>query len=413
MPDRRWIVSQLSAREHYAIPRALHNRGALEHLYTDIWWSKGRNILRRVPDPFRSLANRYHADLPNHRVTAYNGRALWNSVRECFVSSDRERYEHYLNVGVDFAGHVRDSLLKRSDFDLDSSVFFGYDTGSLETLRALADTGCLTFVDQVDPGPVEKDLVLREAERWPGWARHLPVKYEPYQRRREREWAIADHVVVNSEWSKSALEQQGVSSEKLRVIPLAYSPSNDDILGADGDTRRSASQDAPITVLWLGSVILRKGIQYLVEAARQLSSTSVQIRVVGPIGITDRAIQRAPENMRFEGRVSRDRTSAMYRDADLFVLPTLSDGFAITQLEAMAHGLPVIATPRCGRVVTDGEDGRIISPRDADALAEAISSFASDRGRLQRMSRRARSTAQQYTLARVSDALLDIVDAES
>ena len=56
----------------------------------------------------------------------------------------------------------------------------------------------------------------------------------------------------------------------------------------------------------------------------------------------------------------------------MFVLPTLSDGFAITQLEAMAHGLPVVATPNCGRVVTDGEDGLIVPPADADALASAI-----------------------------------------
>ena len=59
---------------------------------------------------------------------------------------------------------------------------------------------------------------------------------------------------------------------------------------------------------------------------------------------------------RHPGRAARARcggTGKLYRSADLFVIPTLSDGFAITQLEAMAHGLPVIATPHCAEVIAE------------------------------------------------------------
>jgi len=69
------------------------------------------------------------------------------------------------------------------------------------------------------------------------------------------------------------------------------------------------------------------------------------------LGITPQAVATAPANVEFRGRVTRDRATREYLVADAFVLPTLSDGFAITQLEAMAHGLPVIVTPNCGAVV--------------------------------------------------------------
>jgi glycosyltransferase involved in cell wall biosynthesis len=149
-------------------------------------------------------------------------------------------------------------------------------------------------------------------------------------------------------------------------------------------------------------VVLRKGIQYLVEAARQLVDRPIRFVVIGPVGISTAAIASAPPNMEFLGRATRDRTAAAYRSADLFVLPTLSDGFAVTQLEAMSHGLPVITTPNCGEVVSHGLDGLVIPAGDAPALAAAIADLADDRPQLEAMSRRAVVKAQTFSLGDVA-----------
>jgi len=404
--SRPWIVAQIGAREHYAIPRALHENGYLKYLYTDAWCASGHSVLRRAPDPIRSFANRYHPDLSDATVRAFTIRTLWKEFRHrTGETTDEERYDQYIETGQHFATKVRDDLLVRDDFDPDTSVYFGYDTGCLETLIALQETGCLTIVDQMDPGRVEKEIVLEEAEQWPGWASQLPVLHEAYWTRRAREWERASLVVVNSEWSREALKRQGVREEKISILPLAYeTPSQASI------SVRPSSENTPLTVLWLGNVILRKGIQYLIQAARHLKKYNVEIRVVGPIGIRCEAIQSAPDNVTFFGPVARDQTSSIYQSADVFVLPTLSDGFAITQLEAMAHGLPVIATPRCGRVVEDGKDGFVIPPRDEQSLAEAIAKLADDREQIRKMGKHALSKAQQYTLNRIAKELISIAD---
>jgi glycosyltransferase involved in cell wall biosynthesis len=88
----------------------------------------------------------------------------------------------------------------------------------------------------------------------------------------------------------------------------------------------------------------------------------------------------------------------------------LSDGFAITQLEAMAHGCPVIATPNCGRVVTPEEDGLLVPPRDPEALAKAVLRCAQEQDLLSAMSRRAQHTAQRFTLDAYADRLLSVVE---
>jgi glycosyltransferase involved in cell wall biosynthesis len=109
--------------------------------------------------------------------------------------------------------------------------------------------------------------------------------------------------------------------------------------------------------------------------------------------------------MTFHGPVSRDGTEEFYRAADLFVLPTLSDGFALTQLEAMAHGLPVIATPNCGEVVSDGLDGLIVPASDSNALAEAFQLVIQDPDRLQAMGASTEAKLKQFSLSKLEENL--------
>lgn len=403
--SRQWIVAQIGAREHYAVPRLLHRRDHLYRLYTDAWCRKGNSFLQKMPEPLCSFANRFHEGVPSRKVRSYTGRALYHRLRRhlSWSGSSKNRFQHYMDVGADFASRVRNDLQSSVD-DWQHQVFFGYDTGSLEVLEFLADTPCVTIVDQMDPGRIHKRIAVEEAKNWPKWAKKAPAIHEPYEGRRTREWDLASVVVVNSEWSKQALVEQGVSAEKIVVIPLAYEPPR---IPQISSSRTAADV---LDVLWLGSVNLMKGIQYLVEAAQLLRDEPVQFRVVGPIEITEAAVQSSPENMHFRGRVSRDQTTKLYWDADVFVLPTLSDGFAITQLEAMAHGCPVITTPNCGRVVTPEEDGFLVPPRDPEALADAVLRCAEDREMLSAMSRQAQQTAQRFTLDAYADRLLSAVE---
>lgn len=148
----------------------------------------------------------------------------------------------------------------------------------------------------------------------------------------------------------------------------------------------------------LGQVNIRKGIPYLIEAARLMKGTPVQFDIVGPISIADQFVVSAPSNVRFHGSVTRDKVQNFYSQADVFVLPTISDGFALTQLEAMSHGLPVITTPNCGDVVTDGVDGFLVPARNAAALAEALLKLAEDPERLQAMQESARDRVTAFSL---------------
>jgi glycosyltransferase involved in cell wall biosynthesis len=396
-----WICSQIGAREHFAVPRALHQAGRLAALYTDFW--AGPIIHKMAVGRLRPLAARFHSDLDGQSaiVHSWNLRALgWEFfLRRKFDGdspSGRSPYHDFIEVGRRFAKCVREDLKRRPDLKPDS-IFFAYDTGALEALEWCRERGVKCILNQMDPNRVEVELVRSEEKQWPGWVSEAIQVPEEYFVRREQEWFLADRVVVNSEFSRQALLRQGVPPEKLAVVPLCYEPEK-----SQRPEVRSQKSKHPLRVLFLGQVILRKGIQYLVEAAKLLVNENIHFDVVGPIGISREAMATAPGNVTFHGRTGRDQAAAWYRRSHLFVLPTLSDGFAITQLEAMAHGLPVIATPCCGEVVSDGVDGFVVPARDAGALALAFQRYLTQPDLLPSQSAAALVKAGQFTLDRLA-----------
>jgi len=449
-----WICSQIGAREHYAIPLALHKAGRLATLYTDFWAGRA---LRRAQEmgvgrwklgALRSLAARQHPELDGGReigdgrwemegggqnakrskhrakIVSWNFRALWWEWLLRRKAKGGDLYLGYIEVGNRFAMRVKDVLKRRTDLGPDT-ICFAYDTGALETMEWCKEQGVKCVLNQMDPNRVEVELVRSEEKQWPGWALENIQVPKAYFVRREREWALADRVVVNSEFSRKALLQQGVPPEKLVVIPLCYErePGDGRSEMADGKAERRKQKSevggqwssgprgaSPLRVLFLGQVILRKGIQYLLAAARQLERENIHFDVVGSIGISKEAMATAPANVTFHGRAGRDQASDWYRRSHVFVLPTLSDGFAITQLEAMAHGLPVITTPCCGAVVSDGVDGFIVPPRDAEAMAEALQRYLAEPDLLQTHQKAAIKKSNQFTLRRLAENLRRVED---
>lgn len=400
----RWIVAQEGSRQTYAVPVAFQLLDTLKLLYVDIWCRWGRPLLRCGPAGARAFATRFHSEIPLDRVVSFTPVAtLWRTAQNLRRkgTSRAQLSEEFCSFGRWFALQVQNHL-RRTELDPAADCFFGFNSNCLEALETLRQRGVFTVVDQVDPGKVEEDLVLEEVERWPGWEGIPGRMTEGYWRRVKAEWDAADLVLVNSEWSAQALARQGVPSTKMIVVPLAIDLSHDHEF-------HPVNPRGHLKVLWLGSVILRKGIQYLAEAAKMLQRDNIEFLLAGPLGISQNAVGRLPANMKCLGRITRDHLTRIYRQAHVFVLPTISDGFAVTQLEAMAHGLPVVTTPNCGQVVTHGVDGLVVPARDSQALADALAHLNSNRGLLRQMSFNALLKVVNFDLPSNARMIQDLV----
>ena len=200
---------------------------------------------------------------------------------------------------------------------------------------------------------------------------------------------MADKILVNSPWSAKLLTEAGVSAEKLVEIPLVYERAESSVDGirSSEDSNPLATRHTPhatgsrprLRALFLGSVILRKGIGQLFDAIKMLRNEPVDFTFAGPIGVKIPDEISQLQNVRFLGAVDKVTAERLYCESDVFLFPTLSDGFGLTQLEALGYGLPVIASTHCGQVVGDNANGLVLPEVSPAAIAEAIMQLVRDR----------------------------------
>lgn len=172
----------------------------------------------------------------------------------------------------------------------------------------------------------------------------------------------------------------------------------------DGPACAAAPGPRPgLRVLTLRRLVPRNGVDVLVEAWRRAGlgrGAALTIAGAGPEQARLRRLAARLPSVRFLGYVPDEQVPGLYRDADLFVVPSVSgEGFGIVAAEALASGVPVIATTggATGELVRDGQDGLIVPARDPEALATAIARFGRDPALLTRMTAAARGRRPQLS----------------
>jgi len=197
------------------------------------------------------------------------------------------------------------------------------------------------------------------------------------------------------------LERLGVDPGRIRIIPNGVDLSEFEHMpvqrGSDGE----------LTILFVGRCYPRqKGLEHLVRAIRLLPTRrEVRLKIVGEDwgGVDSlQALARAlavEEQITFTGPLPRGEVIRAYGSADIFVLPSLFEPFGIVLLEAMAAGLPVVASRVGGivEVVEDAATGLLVTPGDPRALAKAVGRLISDPSLRSRMGEAGRRKAAAYS----------------
>lgn len=359
----QWICCQTGAREHYAIPRALLTVGVNALLVTDFWAPTQQRHLW----PHR-LRQRSHPNLPDSCVTARNAKYLRQKL---FSRLRRQSTWQGVIANDDWfkisAANQISTFVKTVG---EKPIVFAYSYAAREIFLTAQSLGLPCVLGQIDPGPEEMRLVQSLESKYGIQGEWPPSRYWT---RWKEECELASKIIVNSDWSRKALITEGVPSEKIIVVPLAYENRNP-VIEKPREPKEYDSRQR-LKILFLGQVLIRKGIKELATAAAQMADAPVEWHIVGggPQVLLDE-LQTVP-NVVVHGSVSREECVEHYLNADVFVLPTHSDGFAITQLEAFSYGLPVIASRFCGNVVDHLHNGIILDQVTEAAIIAAVQSL--------------------------------------
>jgi glycosyltransferase involved in cell wall biosynthesis len=379
----------------------LQRAGALSRLITDVWIDPAGITSRLYP---QRLRERFHGQLSGADVTAFNTSAIAFEARQ-YVEG-RRGWDQMIRRNDWFqerALGVLTALAKQHPARRFRVFSFSYT--ARKVFEFARSQQWSTVLGQIDPGPPEEHIVAQLQQRHP----LLAGEWQPAPRRYwdawQQECRLADVVIVNSAWSRQALIEAMVPAHKIRVVPLAYeAPAA--AAAFERTYPETFSTDRPLKVLFLGQVCLRKGMAPILDAMAQLRDEPVQFSVVGPRQMNVPAERLADSNARWVGSVPRGAAEQYYRDADVFLLPTFSDGFGLTQLEAQAWQVPVIASRFCGDVVRHQVNGLLLPDVTADSITEAIRSLLREPARLAAMSRNAR-VGSDFSLEHLGGRLLE------
>ena len=365
----RVLVAQLGARRHYAVPRALSEVGSLELLFTDASrhtfpWRQIALLVDadNLPRFLSSSLRRRIDDVPADRIRGFwlyavSGR-LWDRLRP-----RESKVDFWVRRNRRFAQLVCSRSWQATD------TVYAFNGAALEIFQLARRRGLRCLLDQTAaPWRYNTMLLRKEIERWPDWE-NSPADLDrsgAMIEREEAEWELADTIICGSDFVVEQVGAVGGPAEKCRVVRYP-TPA----LRMSCKPHRKGNAELPIRVLFVGTLQLRKGIQYFYEAARQLGGKRFQFRAVGESALTVSAHQKLSGVAEVTGRVSRPEVAKHLDWADLFVLPTLSEGSANVCHEAIAAGLPVLTTRAAGIEVSSGP----VRLMDADSLAAELPSM--------------------------------------
>lgn len=385
------IVCQIGAREHYAIARVLHNAGLLKALITDVWAPPG-SLLQYMPGQLGArLRGRYHPDLADANVIHFTRDALAHAAR-AKVSGKDSHWERTMARNAWFEKGAVRALSSHSLLDGDGGCMqvMAYSYAARDILQYAKAKGACTILGQIDGGEADERLIAEiSLARGRTLDDQAPVEY--WQSWRD-ECSTADSIIVNSEWSRQLLASASIDTSHVDVVPIAYEPD------ANAPIARRVyplefNRERPLRVLFLGAAKLRKGIIETIEAARALCNHPVMFNIVGsdPDGYM---VENELENIQYFGSKARDLVHRFYAESDIFLFPTHSDGFGMVQIEALAAGLPVIASRNCANLVRHGWNGLILEDVTGRAIAQSIEHILDHPDQLEKMS----CAAQSFTL---------------
>lgn len=251
-----------------------------------------------------------------------------------------------------------------------TGIFHGLTGVSLASMRRAKRQGAVTILES----PMThlrhwQEQILTECKRFGVRPREcgavLPL---PLIRRAEREYQLCDRIQVLSAAACRSFARQGLGHKAVVVLP-----------GVDHRFfRPSAESQRPgvFRALYVGRVEVAKGVGYLLEAWKRLALPNAELVLVGEVSPEMRPLlgKFADSTVRLSGVLDSRQVAKCYRESRLFVFPSANEGFGLVVLEAMASGLPIIATQDSGAAdcVTEATDGFVLPARDIGAFAAAI-----------------------------------------
>jgi len=266
------------------------------------------------------------------------------------------------------------NLLKEKEYDV-CHAFFGIPCGAIAYL----------FREKMPY------IVSLRGSDVPGFNNRFSFQYIFLKPVIKKVWSKAGVVVANSKGLKD-LALKTSPDQKISVI------HNGIDISEFKPYLKKVDNNKEFSIICVSRLIERKGIRFLIEAIGKLKDQYIKLILVGE-GNQEKELKELAINLgisdmvEFKGYMNHDIIADLYKNSDVFVLPSLNEGMSNALLEAMSSGLPIIVTDTGGTAELVDGNGVIIKKGSVDTIVEALENLMEDRDSMIRMGERSREMA--------------------
>lgn len=389
----RFVVSHPTGNTFVrALLKELNNQNQLEKFFTTIGVGEGANTLTTS---FCGEKRRYA--IPDKMISRQWMPEFTRLLSKGDQAKKRQRADKsYLALDK----KVSDELN-----NLSSQILHAYEDGCHHSFARVKELGMqCSYELPIAHWAMARRLLAEEAERYPEWEPTLESTREPEEKlfRKEEELRLADRITCPSQFVLDSIPIEIRQKTPCQVSPFGSPP-------CEPIHFKPSPPNGSLKLLFVGSMSQRKGLADLFKAMKLLKNEPVSLSILGqPSMPLDFYRQQLPE-FEYLPPCSNYKVREIMKVHDALVLPSIVEGRALVQQEALSCGLPIIVTPNAGGkdLVDEGITGHLVPIRSPENIEKAINALIANRNNKEEIQQLCTKKAAQYTWASYAQNIID------
>jgi glycosyltransferase involved in cell wall biosynthesis len=389
----RFVVSHPTGNTFVrALLNQLNTQNQLEKFFTTIGAGEGANSLISA-----SSGEKRKYAIPDTKIS----RQWMPEVIRLLSKGDQEKKRRKVDLSYHALDHKVSHLLSSHS----SQILHAYEDGCSNSFARAKQLGMqCSYELPIAHWATVRRLLAEEAERYPEWEPTLESTREPEEKlfRKEEELRLADRITCPSQFVLDSIPLEIRQKTPCQISPFGSPPCK------PVDFERSLKNDT-LKLLFVGSMSQRKGLADLFEAMKLLKGEPISLSILGQPSMPMEFYRKQFAAFEYFPPCSNHKVREIMKAHDALVLPSIVEGRALVQQEALSCGLAIIVTPNAGGedLVEESITGHLVPIRSPEKIAEAVRAMIENINLKEEIQKLCQKKATQYTWANYAQNIID------
>jgi len=389
----RFVVSHPTGNSFVrALLNELNNQNRLEMFFTTIGAGEGAS----------SIITSFCRDKRSYAIPDKIISRQWMPEFARLLSKGDQAKKRYR---ADYSYQALDKKVSRKLGSLTFQVLHAYEDDCSYSFARAKELGVqCSYELPIAHWATVRRLLAEEAERYPEWEPTLESTREPEEKlfRKEEELRLADRITCPSKFVLDSIPVEIRQKTHCQISAFGSPPCE------PVDLECSQKSDI-LKLLFVGSMSQRKGLADLFEALKLLKGEPVSLSILGQPSMQMDFYRKQFADFEFYPPCTNSKVREIMQLHDALVLPSIVEGRALVQQEALSCGLPIVVTPNAGGedLVEEGVTGHLVPIRSPKKIVEAISSMMANKKNRDEIKKLCQKKAREYTWEKYAQNIID------